>query len=155
MTGFVTARVSLAPGVGLAPRRVGRADDLRGNEVCHPSEPPSVVQTAAVALPFALPATPVAAYTVPAKMQWWYAARFGMLIHFGSYSYHGLGEWAFFNEEWSKVNYQTQTVRSTGLTTMASMAARANYIRDMKEHGHRRRRMVPVLATELSGSLAR
>jgi alpha-L-fucosidase len=48
---------------------------------------------AAVALPFTLPATSALAYIVPARMQWWYAARFGMFIHFGSYSYRGLDEW--------------------------------------------------------------
>jgi alpha-L-fucosidase len=47
-------------------------------------------------------------YTVPSKMDWWYAARFGMFIHFGSYSYLGHGEWAFYNENWSKANYQAQ-----------------------------------------------
>lgn len=191
----------------------------------------AAVGVGAVALPFALPAMSAAAYTVPAKMQWWYAARFGMFIHFGSYSYRGLGEWNMYNEKWSKANWQTQvsarfnpvgfnaagivglakragmkylvitakhhegfamwdsrvagftdttgrklytlpsytgfrrdvlaelkaecdrqgivfslyysivdwshpsqTVRDTGLTTMASTTARANYIRDMKEH---------------------
>src|SRR5690349_4367273 len=34
------------------------------------------------------------AYMVPSKMDWWYAARVGMFIHFGSYSYLGHGEWA-------------------------------------------------------------
>ncbi|MEO6085793.1 MAG: alpha-L-fucosidase [Umezawaea sp.] len=66
------------------------------------------VGAAAVTLPFTLPAMSASAYTVPAKMQWWYAARFGMFIHFGSYSYRGLGEWAFHREGWSKVDYQTQ-----------------------------------------------
>ncbi len=66
------------------------------------------VGAAAVALPFTLPATSAFAYTVPAKMQWWYAARFGMFIHFGSYSYHARGEWALHNEKWSKADYQTQ-----------------------------------------------
>ena len=47
-------------------------------------------------------------YSVPAKMAWWYDARFGMFIHFGSYSYLGHGEWAFATESWSKTNYQTQ-----------------------------------------------
>ncbi|CAM5638516.1 alpha-L-fucosidase [Streptomyces griseorubiginosus] len=54
-----------------------------------------------------LPAT-AEAYTVPSKMDWWYQARFGMFIHFGSYSYLGHGEWAFATEGWSKPNYQTQ-----------------------------------------------
>ncbi|MER7757898.1 alpha-L-fucosidase [Kitasatospora sp. NPDC097643] len=48
------------------------------------------------------------AYTVPSKMDWWYQARFGMFIHFGSYSYHGHGEWAFSTENWTKANYQAQ-----------------------------------------------
>lgn len=48
------------------------------------------------------------AYDVVPKMAWWYDARFGMFIHFGSYSYYGHGEWAFSNEHWSKTNYQTQ-----------------------------------------------
>ena len=68
----------------------------------------AAVGAAATALPLALSATPAAAYTVPAKMDWWYAARFGMFIHFGSYSYHGRGEWAFNNEKWKKADYQTQ-----------------------------------------------
>jgi alpha-L-fucosidase len=41
-------------------------------------------------------------------MQWWYEARFGMFIHFGSYSYLGHGEWAFFTEGWNKRDYQQQ-----------------------------------------------
>ncbi|MGQ4386966.1 alpha-L-fucosidase [Streptomyces sp. SAS_270] len=48
------------------------------------------------------------AYTVPSKMDWWYQARFGMFIHFGSYSYRGHGEWAFYSENWSKAAYQPQ-----------------------------------------------
>ena len=31
-----------------------------------------------------------------------------MFIHFGSYSYLGDGEWAFYNQKWTKANYQTQ-----------------------------------------------
>jgi alpha-L-fucosidase len=68
----------------------------------------AVAGVAAVGLPVVLDATAVAAYTVPAKMEWWYAARFGMFIHFGSYSYLGHGEWAFSNENWTKANYQSQ-----------------------------------------------
>ncbi|HYH01629.1 MAG TPA: alpha-L-fucosidase, partial [Bacillota bacterium] len=49
-----------------------------------------------------------ATYSVPDKMAWWYDARFGMFIHFGSYSYLGHGEWAYALEGWSKANYQTQ-----------------------------------------------
>ena len=29
------------------------------------------------------------AYTVSSRLAWWYQARFGMFIHFGSYSYLG------------------------------------------------------------------
>ncbi len=47
-----------------------------------------------------------AQYTIPSKMSWWYEARFGMFIHFGSYSYLGHGEWAFATENWTKANYQ-------------------------------------------------
>ncbi|MCT9089686.1 alpha-L-fucosidase [Streptomyces sp. ASQP_92] len=54
-----------------------------------------------------LPAT-AEAYPVPSKMGWWYQARFGMFIHFGSYSHLGHGEWAFNNENWSKAAYQAQ-----------------------------------------------
>jgi alpha-L-fucosidase len=48
------------------------------------------------------------AYNVVPKMAWWYDARFGMFIHFGSYSYYGNGEWEFSNNHWTKANYQTQ-----------------------------------------------
>lgn len=48
------------------------------------------------------------AYTVSSKLDWWYQARFGMFIHFGSYSHLGHGEWAFSAENWNKANYQTQ-----------------------------------------------
>ncbi|MDB6053117.1 MAG: tps 2, partial [Verrucomicrobiales bacterium] len=48
------------------------------------------------------------AYTVPSNMQWWADSRFGMFIHFGSYSYLGHGEWAFIHENWTKPNYQNQ-----------------------------------------------
>ena len=49
-----------------------------------------------------------AQYSIPQKMEWWYNARFGMFIHFGSYSYLAHGEWAFALENWTKANYQTQ-----------------------------------------------
>jgi alpha-L-fucosidase len=49
-----------------------------------------------------------AQYSIPSKMTWWYEARFGMFIHFGSYSYLEHGEWAFANENWTKENYQTK-----------------------------------------------
>jgi len=48
-----------------------------------------------------------AQYTIPAKMNWWYEDRFGMLIHFGSYSYYANGEWEFSNDNWTKSGYQT------------------------------------------------
>ncbi len=75
----------------------------------------SLIKAAALAggvvafgLPQALWPTTAAGYTVPSKMDWWYQARFGMFIHFGSYSSLGHGEWAFSNESWSKADYQTQ-----------------------------------------------
>jgi len=52
-----------------------------------------------------------AQYKVPSKMDWWYEARFGMFIHFGSYIYLGHGEWAYFtdtNPIWTKSTYQAQ-----------------------------------------------
>lgn len=49
-----------------------------------------------------------AQYKIPPKMKWWYNDRFGMFIHFGSYSYLGHGEWAFAIERWTKKNYQTE-----------------------------------------------
>ena len=55
--------------------------------------------------------TATAQYSIPAKMEWWYEARFGMFIHFGSYSYLGHGEWAYFTEKnpvWTKSTYQSQ-----------------------------------------------
>ncbi|QNP75261.1 alpha-L-fucosidase [Streptomyces roseirectus] len=63
---------------------------------------------AAFGLPQALWPATAEAYPVPAKMEWWYRARFGMFIHFGSYSHLGHGEWAFYNENWAKAPYQTQ-----------------------------------------------
>jgi alpha-L-fucosidase len=45
---------------------------------------------------------------VSPRLAWWYAARFGMIIHLGSYSYLGRGEWAFSIENWAKAAYQTQ-----------------------------------------------
>lgn len=68
--------------------------------------------SAAVALTFGLSAATTssvaaAAYPVPSRQAWWYQARFGMFIHFGSYSYRGRGEWAFSNENWGKADYQT------------------------------------------------
>jgi len=48
-----------------------------------------------------------AQYTIPAKMNWWYESRFGMFIHFGSYSYLAKGEWAM-SGNYNKTTYQTQ-----------------------------------------------
>ncbi|KUO14814.1 alpha-L-fucosidase [Streptomyces dysideae] len=64
--------------------------------------------TVAFGLPQALWPATAEAYTVASKMDWWYQARFGMFIHFGSYSYLGRGEWAFSVENWTKANYQAQ-----------------------------------------------
>lgn len=47
-----------------------------------------------------------AQYQMPSKLDWWYDARFGMFIHFGSYSSLGHGEWAFSVENWEKADYQ-------------------------------------------------
>ena len=49
-----------------------------------------------------------AQYEMAPKMAWWYNARFGMFIHFGSYSCLGHGEWAFSKEKWTKEDYQQQ-----------------------------------------------
>ena len=63
---------------------------------------------AALGVPATMFATNASAFTLPAKMDWWYAARFGMFIHFGSYSFLGHGEWAFAVEGWAKAAYQSQ-----------------------------------------------
>jgi alpha-L-fucosidase len=56
---------------------------------------------------FALLANPLSAqYNIPKRIAWWYEARFGMFIHFGSYSYLGHGEWSYSVEKWTKTNYQ-------------------------------------------------
>ncbi|MFE0458838.1 alpha-L-fucosidase [Kitasatospora sp. NPDC058965] len=62
----------------------------------------------AIGLPQLSLATNAQAYPVPSKMAWWSQARFGLFIHFGSYSFHANGEWAFSNENWTKPTYQTQ-----------------------------------------------
>jgi len=84
----------------------------------------------AFGLPQVLLADSAQAYTVPSKMDWWYQARFGMFIHFGSYSYHGQGEWAFSTENWTKANYQTQVTApfnptSFNADTIAELAKNA------------------------------
>lgn len=50
--------------------------------------------------------TTVHAYNVPDNMKWWADDKFGMFIHFGSYSYYGHGEWAMQTEGISKETYQ-------------------------------------------------
>jgi alpha-L-fucosidase len=72
-----------------------------------------------------------AQYVIPPKMQWWYDARFGMFIHFGSYSYLGHGEWAYSIEKhWTKSSYQTEVSAkfnpvNFNADTIASLAKRA------------------------------
>ncbi|MZF86043.1 alpha-L-fucosidase [Streptomyces sp. SID5643] len=62
----------------------------------------------AFGLPQALWPSTASAYSLPSKLDWWYQARFGMFIHFGSYSYLGDGEWAFSDKGWSKTDWQNQ-----------------------------------------------
>ncbi|MFM9615690.1 alpha-L-fucosidase [Streptomyces niveiscabiei] len=84
----------------------------------------SLMKAAALAggtVAFGLPGT-AQAYTVPAKMDWWYRARFGMFIHFGSYSYRGHGEWAFYNENWAKAPYQNQVSAPFAPTSFSAAA---------------------------------
>ena len=52
-----------------------------------------------------------AQYSIPAKMNWWYESRFGMFIHFGSYSYLAQGEWAMSNG-FTKNDYQTNVSKN-------------------------------------------
>jgi alpha-L-fucosidase len=52
-----------------------------------------------------------AQYTIPTKMKWWYESRFGMFIHFGSYSYLAQGEWAM-SGNYTKTTYQTQVSKN-------------------------------------------
>ncbi|WP_030324775.1 alpha-L-fucosidase [Streptomyces sp. NRRL B-3229] len=97
----------------------------------------SLIKAAALAggvvafgLPQVLRPATAQAYSVPSKMDWWYQARFGMFIHFGSYSYLGHGEWAFATEGWSKPDYQTQVSAHFNPTafnaaTIAQLAADA------------------------------
>uniref|UniRef100_A0AAU2VGI9 alpha-L-fucosidase n=1 Tax=Streptomyces sp. NBC_00003 TaxID=2903608 RepID=A0AAU2VGI9_9ACTN len=86
--------------------------------------------TVAFGLPQALWPTAAEAYSVSSKMDWWYQARFGMFIHFGSYSYLGHGEWAFSAEKWTKANYQAQVTTpfnptSFNAATIAELAKNA------------------------------
>lgn len=66
----------------------------------------TVAGAAAFGVPTTMFTRRAAAYTVASKLDWWYAARFGMFIHFGSYSGLGHGEWAYAVENWSKQDYQ-------------------------------------------------
>ena len=84
----------------------------------------SLMKAAALAggtVAFGLPGT-AQAYTVPSKMDWWYQARFGMFIHFGSYSYRGHGEWAFYNENWAKAPYQNEVSAHFAPTSFSAAA---------------------------------
>ena len=70
-----------------------------------------------------------AQYTIPAKMNWWYESRFGMFIHFGSYSYLAQGEWAM-PSGWSKTDWQTKVSANFNPTnfnagTIARLAQKA------------------------------
>ena len=71
----------------------------------------------------------MAQYTIPDKMNWWYESRFGMFIHFGSYSYLAQGEWAMSNG-YTKNDYQTNVSKNFNPTnfnagTIARLAKRA------------------------------
>jgi alpha-L-fucosidase len=86
--------------------------------------------TVAFGLPQALWPASAEAYSVSSKLDWWYQARFGMFIHFGSYSYRGHGEWAFSSENWTKANYQAQVTTpfnptSFNAATIAELAKNA------------------------------
>ncbi|MEV3971414.1 alpha-L-fucosidase [Streptomyces sp. NPDC050698] len=85
--------------------------------------------TAAFGLPQALWPATAEAYSVSSKLDWWYQARFGMFIHFGSYSHLGKGEWAF-SEGWTKSAWQTQVTQgfnpvSFNATQIADLAKNA------------------------------
>ncbi|MFI2436195.1 alpha-L-fucosidase [Streptomyces sp. NPDC018693] len=77
---------------------------------------------AAFGLPQVLWPSTAEAYTVPSKMDWWYQGRFGMFIHFGSYSQLGQGEWAFDNQRWSKADYQNQVTKNFNPTAFNAAA---------------------------------
>ncbi|OJU48564.1 MAG: hypothetical protein BGN96_11620 [Bacteroidales bacterium 45-6] len=71
----------------------------------------------------------MAQYTISPKMDWWYESRFGMFIHFGSYSYLAQGEWAMSNG-WSKSDWQTKVTANFNPTNfnagiIARLAKRA------------------------------
>ncbi|WP_327313137.1 alpha-L-fucosidase [Streptomyces sp. NBC_01235] len=73
--------------------------------------------TVAFGLPQALWPTTAEAYSVDAKLDWWYQARFGMFIHFGSYSYYGKGEWEFSQNHWSKADWQNNVSKQFNPST--------------------------------------
>jgi len=83
-----------------------------------------------------------AEYSVPSKMQWWYNDRFGMFIHFGSYSFYGSGEWEMFDGWWSKADYQTQIsanfnpthFNATNIVTLAKNAGMKYIVITAKHH---------------------
>lgn len=70
-------------------------------------------------LPQFMWSTAAQAYVVPSKLDWWYQARLGMFIHFGSYSYLGQGEWVM-NSGWSKSDYQTQVSKAFNPTAFSA-----------------------------------
>lgn len=70
-------------------------------------------------LPQFMWSTAAQAYVVPSKLDWWYQARLGMFIHFGSYSYLGQGEWVM-NGGWSKSDYQTQVSKAFNPTAFSA-----------------------------------
>ncbi|MEU3889900.1 alpha-L-fucosidase [Streptomyces sp. NPDC029041] len=67
--------------------------------------------TMALGLPQALWPATAEAYSISSKLDWWYQARFGMFIHFGSYAHNRKGEWAFSVDNWSKSAWQTQVTQ--------------------------------------------
>ncbi|MCQ9130876.1 alpha-L-fucosidase [Streptomyces hilarionis] len=83
----------------------------------------------ALGLPQALWPSTAEAYSVPSKMDWWYRARFGMFIHFGSYSQLGRGEWAFDSQRWSKADYQVRVTKD-----FAPARFDADAIAELAEH---------------------
>ena len=54
----------------------------------------------------ALPQAPGVAADRARRMQWWHDARFGMFIHWGSYSVLGRHEWSMENEAIPVAEYE-------------------------------------------------
>lgn len=84
-----------------------------------------------------------AQYQMPSKMNWWYEDRFGMFIHFGSYSYLAHGEWAFcIEKQWTKESYQSQVsarfnpvnFNADTIVKMAKMAGMKYIVFTAKHH---------------------